>query len=67
MGREDIARNPRRFYKVIASVMGSINKLHLELDAGRQIIACSPVMASSRQQLFGRGDCGLAFLWELLT
>jgi hypothetical protein len=31
MGREDIARNPRRFYKVIASVMGSINRLHLEL------------------------------------
>jgi hypothetical protein len=30
MGREDIARNPRRFYKVIASVMGSINRLHLE-------------------------------------
>ena len=30
MGREDIARNPRRFYEVIASVMGSINRLRLE-------------------------------------
>ena len=67
MGRKDIARNPRRFYKVIASVMGSINRLRLEVDAGRQIVACSPVMGSSHQQLFGRGDCGLAFLWELLT
>jgi hypothetical protein len=47
--------------------MGSINRLHLKLDAGRQIIACSPVMGSSRQNLFGRGDCSLAFLWELLT
>jgi hypothetical protein len=33
----------------------------------RQIIACSPVMGSSNQRLFGRGDCGIAFLWELLT